>query len=490
MPFESPASANCLQEFDFATLFVEELGWDRHNGRLCRRPSTARRSRCKAVAEKRGMVAFECASARRAAIPDYATRRKIEHQVAKTAHEHLIVFTDAERDRRRSGSGCGASRASPLACREHTFARASPATRCSRSSQAIAFSLDEEEQTSRWPMSPAGRAPRSMSSASPRRSTTSFKNEHAAFLKFIEGIADEGRPRVVCLGDAQPPDVRLLHPEEGLPRRRPRLPPQPARTHASRSKGKDKFYSFYRYFLLRLFHEGLGGKARKRAELDEAARPHPVPQRRPVRRARARSERYADIEIPDEAFERIFDLLRPVPVAPRRAPAARTTTRSTPMCSATSSRSTSTRSRWGPTTPRRTSPSTSARTRSSRSCSTPREAKCKVAFENPDGPTVWRSAARRPRPLHLPGRPARRVDERCRCPPEIAAGVDDVSQARAGWNKPAPAEFALPTETWREVVARRAALRGGPREARRGRGPRDQRPHHAQPRHPPVRRRT
>ena len=39
-------------------------------------------------------------------------------------------------------------------------------------------------------------------------------------------------------------------------------------------------------------------------------------------------------------------------------------------------------------------------------------------------------------------------------PDEIAAGVDDVSQ-RTGWNRSAPPEFALPTEIWREVVARR-----------------------------------
>ncbi|TVM04037.1 MAG: hypothetical protein CV087_02265 [Candidatus Brocadia sp. WS118] len=39
-------------------------------------------------------------------------------------------------------------------------------------------------------------------------------------------------------------------------------------------------------------------------------------------------------------------------------------------------------------------------------------------------------------------------------PPEIAAGLHDVSK-RTEWNKPAPAEYALPTELWREVVARR-----------------------------------
>ena len=39
-------------------------------------------------------------------------------------------------------------------------------------------------------------------------------------------------------------------------------------------------------------------------------------------------------------------------------------------------------------------------------------------------------------------------------PDEIAAGIDDISK-RGGWNKPAPDDYALPTETWREVVARR-----------------------------------
>jgi hypothetical protein len=39
-------------------------------------------------------------------------------------------------------------------------------------------------------------------------------------------------------------------------------------------------------------------------------------------------------------------------------------------------------------------------------------------------------------------------------PPEIAAGLDDVTR-RAGWNRPAASRFALPLETWREHVTRR-----------------------------------
>ena len=47
-----------------------------------------------------------------------------------------------------------------------------------------------------------------------------------------------------------------------------------------------------------------------------------------------------------------------------------------------------------------------------------------------------------------------RLEEPLELPEDIAAGLDDVSQ-RSGWNRPAPEEYALPTETWREVVARR-----------------------------------
>ena len=39
-------------------------------------------------------------------------------------------------------------------------------------------------------------------------------------------------------------------------------------------------------------------------------------------------------------------------------------------------------------------------------------------------------------------------------PAEIAAGISDFSK-RGGWNDAAPRDYALPTETWREVAARR-----------------------------------
>ncbi|NEQ19194.1 MAG: SAM-dependent DNA methyltransferase [Microcoleus sp. SIO2G3] len=74
---------------------------------------------------------------------------------------------------------------------------------------------------------------------------------------------------------------------------------------------------------------------------------------------------------------------------------------------------------------------------------------CKVAFK-PEG-AVW--ALLRENPDHYIY-PAVRHGVDLELPTEIAAGINDVSQ-RGGWNKSAAEGFALPTETWREHVARR-----------------------------------
>jgi hypothetical protein len=55
---------------------------------------------------------------------------------------------------------------------------------------------------------------------------------------------------------------------------------------------------------------------------------------------------------------------------------------------------------------------------------------------------------------HSPDADPVRLEEPLELPEDIAAGLDDVSR-RSGWNRPAPEAYALPTETWREVVARR-----------------------------------
>ena len=69
--------------------------------------------------------------------------------------------------------------------------------------------------------------------------------------------------------------------------------------------GKDQFYSFYRYFLLRLFHEGLGGKQRTQ-DLEKLLGRIPY-LNGGMFAIHEIEERYPKIQIPDKAFEGVFD---------------------------------------------------------------------------------------------------------------------------------------------------------------------------------------
>ena len=69
--------------------------------------------------------------------------------------------------------------------------------------------------------------------------------------------------QVVCLADAEPPNVHLLRAAEEISERRAALSARQACALPA-EKGQDKFYSFYRYFLLR---QSLGGSSHPRAIL-------------------------------------------------------------------------------------------------------------------------------------------------------------------------------------------------------------------------------
>lgn len=177
-----------LKAFDFRLLFIEELGWDHYEARSDI-ILDGRTIRLKALAQKRGMVAYLCPTPSGERLPDYAMRRKIEHQAAKTAHEHLIVFIDANQTaqvwqwvKREPGK--------PIACREHTFHKTQPGDALIQKLQAIAFSLEEEETLTLLDVTRRARAGFDVERVT-RRFYDRFKKEHAGFLKFVTGITEK-----------------------------------------------------------------------------------------------------------------------------------------------------------------------------------------------------------------------------------------------------------------------------------------------------------
>lgn len=170
-----------LADGDLRSLFIDALGWDHYTTPL---DVTIDGSivTLTALAHKRGMVAYRYATPSAQPLPNHARRRKIEHQVAKAAHEHLIIFTDAANQtqiwqwvKREAGK--------PAACREHTFHGSQRGDALLQKIERITFTLEEEEALSLPGV--AGRA----------RAAFDVGASHEALLRPVPGGA-QGLPQV------------------------------------------------------------------------------------------------------------------------------------------------------------------------------------------------------------------------------------------------------------------------------------------------------
>jgi hypothetical protein len=461
MSLNAARARQLLANGDLRTLFVEELGWDRHSAPLQITVGSSTLALA-ALAHKRGMVAYQCSTPAGGRLPDYAERRKIEHQVAKSAYEHLIVFTDAKAEtqiwqwvKREPGK--------PAACREHAFHKSQSGDALLQKLEAIAFTLEEEEQLSLIDVTRRARTGFDVERVT-KRFYDRFQKEHAAFLKFIAGIterADHEWYASVMLNRLM--FVYFIQRKGFLDGDRDYLRNRLKRMREER--GKDKFYSFYRYFLLRLFHEGFGGRKRS-AELEKLVGRIPYLNGGLFDvHELEKDERYGKtIEIPDKAFESIFNFFDAYQWHLDERPLRKDDEINPDVLGYIFEKYINQKQMGAYYTKEDITEYIGKNTVLPFLLDAAR-AKCKVAFENSKGPTVWDL---------LKGDPDRYIYEAVRrgasepLPKEIAAGVNPPTlhqpvgdgpvktlELRKGWNRPAPPTHALPTETWREVIARR-----------------------------------
>lgn len=450
-----------LAEGDLQSIFIEELGWDRHSNTL--EVAVASLSvRLRAVAQKRGMVVYHCPTPTGEILPDYPQRRKIDKQVAKAVHEHLIVFTDSGNEtqvwqwvKRATGK--------PEACREHVLHRSQPGDALLQKLEAITFTLEEEEWLSLSDVTSRTRAGFDVERIT-KRFYDRFQKEHAAFLNLVGGITDRADQEwyaSVMLNRLM--FVYFLQRKGFLDGDQHYLRNRLSQMRAEH--GKDKFYSFYRYFLLRLFHEALGSKERS-VDLERLVGRIPYLNGGLFDiHELEKSDRYGtSIQIPDQAFERIFGYFDQYQWHLDERP-LRADNEINPDVLGYIFEKYINQKQMGAyytkediteyITKNTVLPFLFDEARST----------CKVAFENPKGPTVWDLLRNNPdRYIY----PALRHGLGLPLPEEIVMGLDpptlhelvvdgpvETLERRKDWNALATSEFGLPTETWREVVARR-----------------------------------
>lgn len=176
-----------LKQFNFRTLFIEELGWDSFE--------SSHRINVKdisftleAVAQKRGVQIFVCQPGDDGQIPDYNMRRKIENQVVKIAYEHLIIYIDTNKTTQR-WQWVSREPGKPVGNREELFDVSKSGEALVQKLDGIAIKFEEEDALMLTGVT------RKIKDTFDREKVTKkfyvgFKAELNGFIKFLEGIPD------------------------------------------------------------------------------------------------------------------------------------------------------------------------------------------------------------------------------------------------------------------------------------------------------------
>ena len=280
-----------------------------------------------------------------------------------------------------------------------------------------------------------------------------FQKEHASFLTFIAGISAQAD----CEWYASLMLNRLMFvyfiQKKGLlaTSGRGQLDGDPEylshKLNIMQARyGSDQFYSFYRYFLLRLFHEGLSSRDRS-PELDQLLGNVPY-LNGGLFDVHVLERDYPNIQITDEAFARIFAFFDEYQWHLDDRP-LRNDREINPDVLGYIFEKYINQKQMGAYYTKEDITEYIGKNTIIPFLLEASEQKCLIAFA-PDGP-LWTLLRDDPdRYIYEAGKKGCDLP----LPPEIAVGIDDVSR-RTEWNKAAPSEYALPTEIWREVVARR-----------------------------------
>ncbi len=455
MPLDVPAVRQRLRQFDFSSLFTQELGWDFPSPGLQIEINRVV-YKLDGVADKRRVRVFAC-HAPDGTIPDYGLRRKIEKEVTKSAFEHLIIFVDDAKTT-QIWQWVARQPGMPAACREHPYHPASQSgDLLIQKLSAITIPFSEEEAIDLTGTVFKLRDAFDRDTLT-KRFYKQFEREHGAFLAFIKGMKEQGDAewyaslmlnRLMFVYFIQKQD--FLDNNENYLRDRLRK--------VQDRKGKGKFQTFYRFFLLSLFHEGFGKQPGQRTlSSDLVALLGQVPYLNGgLFDVHELERKHPDIDVPDEAFERLFAFFDEWDWHLDTRPLATGKEINPDVLGYIFEKYINQKQMGAYYTKEDITDYISKNTIIPYLFDAALKSKqdCAADFE-PDS-SLWRQLKDNPDRYLYPAVRFGVIDpqnEIIPLPAEIARGIDDVSQ-RTGWNKPAAALFALPTETWREHVARR-----------------------------------
>ncbi|MHB0984605.1 MAG: Eco57I restriction-modification methylase domain-containing protein [Sulfuricella sp.] len=302
MTIDATRFQKLLNDFKLEQLF-NEFGWDHASLKPQELPVSGEAFTLTAIAQKRGVAVLRCTPDSAGNIPPRPTLLKIEKEATKLAHEHLLVFADAAQTM-LTWLWVARVPGQPNATRTHTWHKGTSGESLRQKLNQIVWALEEEEAITLTDVITGLRKAFDRDRVS-KKFYEHFKAEHQAFADFIEGIAaatDQAWYASLMLNRLM--FVYFIQQKGFLDGNQNYLADRMRRVREQAGEGH--FHTFYRQFLRRLFHEGLGlPKGSRGADLSTLIGEVPY-LNGGLFAVHELEEAHPDIDIPDEAFERLF----------------------------------------------------------------------------------------------------------------------------------------------------------------------------------------
>lgn len=442
---------NLLRQFNFKDLFLNELGWDDYSGELTLKVGEDTVA-LNAVAEKKGMAAYLCTMSSPGKSHDYKTRCRIEIQLTKSVREHLVIYMDTDR-RFQTWQWVKREPGKPVARREHNYTVGQSGESLLQKLEALEIRIEDEEveEFTLFDITSKTRKAFDVDRVT-KRFYDRYKTEHATFLKQIDGIDEKDeREWYASIMLNRLKFVYFIQKKGFLDRDKDYL--RNRLSMVQKTHPKTKFLSFYRAFLIKLFHDGLGSKERT-PEFRQLLGTIPY-LNGGIFAVHPLEEKHTRIDIPDKAFEKIFSFFDDYRWHLDERP-LRADDEINPDVLGYIFEKYINQKQMGAYYTKEDITEYIAK-----NCIVPFvfdrvESEMKKEEKEHEFRSLFKLLADDPdRYIYDPVKHGVALP----LPKEIENGVDttkpNLIERRAGWNRPAPSEYALPTETWREVVARR-----------------------------------
>jgi hypothetical protein len=438
MPADYKRIQELVKAFDFKKLFTE-LMWNHLQTRDLQVPVDGITYALLPLAE-RGMAVYICVPPGDAVFPKYSTRRKIDVQLSKTAREHIIIFHDSVKTvqiwqwvKKEAGK--------PSACREQIYYAGQSADALTQKIQSIQFSLEDDPNV----LETRARVGSAFDVEKvTKKFYEEFKKEHDAFLKFIKGIPEEHLQRwYVSVMLNRLMFIYFIQKKGFLSGDQNYLA---NRLTESKKRGKDIFFT---RFLCSLFFNGFAKREEQRSpEINHLLGRIPYLNGGLFLKHQIEELHGERIEISDRAFERIFEFFDGYDWLLDDRPTHTGREINPDVLGYVFEKYINQKEMGAYYTKEDITGYISQNTIIPALFDIARKS-CRIAFEGEH--SVWRLLQEDSDSYIYPAM-LHGVDREL--PINIMQGMADVTK-RSAWNNTATSEIGLPTETWRDVVARR-----------------------------------